>query len=137
MCETKQQSTLTEKLPFRFSSFPYALPPLTSHFFPLFPLSRHVPTLSFSSSTSTGLSKWSLRNALWSSNPGGWHHRDERRRGGEKNKRTEKVAGKVDSEKEAVRKLRCVKIIWKVTDSKFNAQCETEAPQVIDRWLAS
>lgn len=71
---------------------PQALHYTGSHFFLLPPLSLFlVPSLSLSSSTSTGLSKWSQRNALWSNNPGGWHHRDKSERGGERARKTREV----------------------------------------------
>lgn len=71
---------------------PQALHYAGSHFFLLPPLSLFlVPPLSLSSSTSTGLSKWSQRNALWSNNPGGWHHRDKSERGGERTRETREV----------------------------------------------
>lgn len=89
----------------RKTSFPLTLPPprlstIASHFFLFPPLSLFlVPPLSLSSSTSTGLSKWSQRNALWSNNPGGWHHIDESERRGERTREVREVEklGKGDS----------------------------------------
>lgn len=131
-CETEQQSTLTEKLPFCYPSLhPPALhSPLASHFFllPPPPLFCVLP-LPFSFSTSTGLSKWSQRNALWSNNPGGWHRRDEREKGGERTRRLgewrnwemETVARRGE---ETGWKLRCMKIRWK--SSKLNMRTHLE-----------
>ncbi len=88
------------------------------HMFPVdspFSLSL-APFLSFSFSTSTGLSKWSQRNALWSNNPGGWHHRDESERGGERTREVGEVkkpwrgdSCKGGSGEEEVEKLRCMR----------------------------
>lgn len=110
---------------------PYTPPalhsPLASHFFLLPPPLFCVLPLPFS--TSTGLSKWSQRNALWSNNPGGWHRRDEREKGGERTRRLgewrnwemETVARRGE---ETGWKLRCMKIRWK--SSKLNMRTHLE-----------
>lgn len=122
--EMEQQSTLTEKLPFCYPSFPEALYwPLTSSFFPplclLFPsfLSLPLPLLVFLSglkgmlsgpiTQETGITETRARRVEKMGEVGG----------------VEEKPGEGDSCKEGGRRgrrgeLRCTKISWKVTELK-------------------
>lgn len=98
--------------PPRLSLPPPPLPPHThtqthAHFHTLSPFL--VPSLPFTSSTSTGLSKWSQRIALWSNNPGGWHHGDARVRG-ERTREVREVEEVWKEEKETVAWRRSVDV---------------------------
>lgn len=83
-----------------------------------------VPSLPFTSSTSTGLSKWSQRIALWSNNPGGWHRRDGSVRGGEGTREVREVEKvwrekrrQLHGEEARVWTLRCMEKNRKVKES--------------------
>lgn len=87
-----------------------------------------VPSLPFTSSTSTGLSKWSQRIALWSNNPGGWHHWDGSVRGGEGTRKVREV--------EKVRKGKRETVEWRgsaCVEIKMHRE-EPESKRVHQTW---
>lgn len=132
---------MTEKLPFHSPSLPPGSQPHTAtpttttaciqtqthvQFHTLSPFL--VPSLPFTSSTSTGLSKWSQRIALWSNNPGGWHHRDGSVRGGEGTRKVREV--------EKVRKGKRETVAWRgsaCVEIKMHRE-EPESKRVLQTW---